>query len=138
MRQLAIPAARLRTDDLTQTRHDFDRWRRARPRGERIPESLWQKAIELARAHGVSRVSLALRLDYYALQRRAGLVPEGTRVPEPSQASFVEIALPAAAGSMRCVVEMADDRGKPMRVDLAGMSARDLAGFVRAIARSET
>jgi hypothetical protein len=33
---------------------------------------------------------------------------------------------------------MADDRGRPMRVDLAGMSARDLAGFVRAIARSET
>jgi hypothetical protein len=65
-------------------------------------------------------------------------VPEGTRVPEPSQASFVENALPGAAGSMRCVVEMADDRGKPMRVDLAGMSARDLAGFVRAIARSET
>jgi hypothetical protein len=136
MRQLAIPASPLpsESDDLTQARRDFDRWRRGRPRGERIPGALWKKAILLARSQGVSRVSQALRLDYYALQRRADLVPARTRAPEPS---FVEIALPAAAGSTRCLIELADERGRPLRVELAGVSSRDLASFVRSIARSE-
>lgn len=122
--------------DLTQTRTDFDRWRRSRPRGERIPGVLWDKATRLARDVGVSKVSLALGLDYYALQRRTGQELERTRISQP-EPSFVELSLPAPAGSARCHIELADDRGGTMRVELTGMSPQDLAAFVRGVSRTE-
>ena len=44
-------------------------WRETREAGPRIPEELWRRAGELARRHGVSRISSALRLHYYDLRR---------------------------------------------------------------------
>lgn len=45
-------------------------WRRTRERGTRIPESLWQAAVELAARYGVSKTAQVLRVDYYALKKR--------------------------------------------------------------------
>ena len=45
------------------------RKRTRRPR--RLPDGIWGAAAALAEAHGVSGVARALRLDYYALKRRA-------------------------------------------------------------------
>ena len=123
-------------DDLTQARRGFERWRRTRPRGERIPSLLWSKATSLARDLGVSKVSQALGLDYYALQRRTGHKPERTHTQQ-AEPGFVELSLPAAAGPARCHVEFADYRGRPMRVELIGMSPQDLASFVRSVSGSE-
>ena len=129
-------AATPHADDLTQARREFERWRRSRPRGERIPAELWEAAIVLAREHGVSKVSLALRLDYYALQRR--VTEPSDRVPtRPASARFVELALPSTGPSVRCLVELADERGGTVRVELSGISAHELAAFVCSIARSE-
>ena len=48
----------------------FQAWRKTRVRGERIPEPLWKAAAKVAADVGVCRVASALKLDYYALQRR--------------------------------------------------------------------
>lgn len=133
MQSLASPA---HADDVTQTRREFDRWRRSRPRGERIPSALWEAAIVLAREHGVSKVSLALRLDYYALQRRITEASELMTTTSATQAGFVELSLPTAA-PLRCQIELADHRGGTMRVELSGMSPQDLAAFVRSVSRTE-
>ncbi len=55
---------------LQQVAKRFARWRRNRVRGARIPAPLWEKAVSLGRSLGVSRVAIALGLDYYSLQRR--------------------------------------------------------------------
>src|SRR5437764_13501731 len=65
--------------------HDLARrlraWRATPRRGQRIPEDLWRAATRLARTHGVSAISSALKLGYYELQRRlrASSAPTGSR-----------------------------------------------------------
>ncbi len=123
-----------RPRDLDDGRRRFERWRRGRPRGERIPEALWRAAVDLARRHGVSKTSVALHLDYYALQRRlAGREPKR----DSEEAGLVEVSLPAPAQGARCQIEICDPSGGKVLVDVAGLSAADLASFVRQLAITE-
>ena len=55
---------------LRRLKSRFQAWRKTRVRGERIPEPLWKAAAKVAADVGVCRVASALKLDYYALQRR--------------------------------------------------------------------
>ena len=76
----------------------FRTWRANRPRGQRIPEELWEAAMELALIHGLNPTVAALRLNYYDLQRRleAGHAPRRGRARAPV---FVEVpAVPMASG----------------------------------------
>jgi hypothetical protein len=92
-------------------------------------------AAELARSHGVSRTSQALRLDYYALQRHLG----GSECePDAAAAEFVEVSLPSGACGGCCQLEFADPGGGQLRVRAWGLSARELATFVRAVAGRES
>ena len=65
-------------------------WRATRRPGQRIPEDFWQAATDLARIHGLSRTTTALKLSYYALRRRlqAGPAPSHGRGRPPV---FVEV-----------------------------------------------
>jgi hypothetical protein len=75
----------------------------------------------------VSKTSLALRLDYYALQRRLA-EPDSER--QRQEAGFVEVSLPSSVGGARCQVEISDRGGRKVRVDLAGLSVAELATLV--------
>ena len=119
--------------DLDVARREFERWRRTRPRGTRIPEALWRMALDVAREHGVSKASQTMRLDYYAVKRRLGAAAEHDRA---TTTEFVELSLPAAAA--RCQIETGDDHGDRLRVEVSGLSATDLAMFVRAVAGRDT
>ncbi|MCP4549211.1 MAG: hypothetical protein GY835_22385, partial [bacterium] len=57
-------------DRLSDVRRQFERWRKGRRRGTRIPEDLWQAAADVGRQVGVSKTAQELRLDYYTLRRR--------------------------------------------------------------------
>jgi len=45
----------------------FDQWRRGDSSTGRIPDSLWNLAVDLAREHGLSRTATALKLGHYDL-----------------------------------------------------------------------
>ena len=51
-------------------RRRFERWRRTRRRGARIPEALWASAVKAAGRYGIHRTARVLSVDYYALKRR--------------------------------------------------------------------
>ena len=116
-------------ESLAQVEEQFRRWRESRKAGGRIPPPLWAAAMELARVHGLHRISKELRLDYSGLKRRlegAG----GDVQPGKSAARFVEMfAAPAstAAGRHECVVELENARGAKMRVQLSGAGLAGLA-----------
>lgn len=121
---------------LIETSRRFERWRRARQRGERIPEALWQSALDLARCHGVSKTSQTLRLDYYAVQRR--LADCCSDQPGNDAQEFVEVSLPAVTNSTspstpQCRLEVRDGDRSTLRLELSGWSASELASFVRAV-----
>lgn len=65
---------------LERVRQRFERWRRRRQVGARIPEALWASAVKAAGRYGVHRTARALGVDYYSLKRRVeGQVPAAKR-----------------------------------------------------------
>src|ERR1700722_16549086 len=80
-------------ESIAQLQLQLNEIRSTRPRGKRLPDSVWQAAVELAREHGVYSVAHHLRLDYAGLKKRLGGVfprPQKTRKPTAeSQASAV-------------------------------------------------
>ena len=70
----------------------FERWRRNKKKGERIPESLWLEAIELVSDYPFSRVCRALHLCATDLKRhQAALSADKELTVSGSERSFVEI-----------------------------------------------
>ena len=79
-------------ESLAQLQRQLDQFRRTQPRRTKLPESLWQAAVELARQHGVYPVAHPLRLDYMGLKKRLGGVAVVRR--KASKPAFVELITP--------------------------------------------
>lgn len=131
-------AKQIRSSDLQQPQQELEAWRKMRQPGEGIPEPLWASVTALARVHGVSPVSQALRVDYYALKRRV-LGSEPVRKPQRKRAAFVELPVvsPAAASS-GCVVELAQNGARRMTIRWAGSAGSDLLALAEAFWRRES
>src|SRR6266571_2088512 len=106
----------------------------------RLPEALWQKALEAARQHGHYVVARTLGLDYSSLQKRLGgaqlerRVRRGANKDSGDRASrkkqggvsmssspaFVELARSVGVGGDEYVAEFESDSGLRMRVRWRG------------------
>ena len=106
-------------------------WRRTRRLGTRIPESLWDLALELAARHGVSRTAIALRVDYYALKKRLDAQTPPRRVGSAAAPAFVELMPPSLTAASGCVIEFENVSGAKMRIELRGSQVPDLAALGR-------
>lgn len=111
--------------DLAPVKRALEGWRKTRQHGQRIPEDLWSKVGDMARRHGVSRVSQALALDYYSLQGR---------VKDRACASdFVEVqCVPADNRAQGCTAEFEDRQGRKLLLRWASAPGPELLGVVRA------
>ena len=112
--------------DLVLGRSRFQAWRGQRTAGGRIPEALWTVATRLAKAHGVSRTSAALGLDYYSLKKRA----EAAALPRSSGPAFLELTPPVLVDK-QCRLELDNGSGATMRVQLVGYDAADVEALSR-------
>jgi len=113
--------------EIEATRLRFEEWRRRRTARERIPETLWSEAVELARRYGTWPAARALRLDYNKLKQLA-VAGEERRALNPST-TFVEVIAPGP-GVSSCIVEMENGRGARMRIEWKGAAA-DLTALSR-------
>ena len=113
--------------DLERGRSRFQAWRSQRKPGGRIPQALWVLATRLAKAHGVSRTSAVLGLDYYRLKERAEM---DASQPQSSGPAFVELPSPVLVGK-QCRFELDNGAGATMRVQLVGYDAADLEALSR-------
>ena len=140
-----------KTGDLPAgVRRRFERWRRTREVGSRIPEALWAAAVKLTGVYGIHRTAKTLRVNYYALKKRAER--EATDVDNADAggtgATFLELTpielnqsdYPGdlRAGLCECTLELEDAGGAKMRVYLKGVAMPDLAAVSRDFWRSET
>ena len=125
---------------LEGARRRFERWRRTRKRGTRIPESLWAAAVKVAGTCGISRTSSVLRVDYYSLKKR--LAQQAAAPPDVSELSsvptFMELAAPAQTVPGECILELEDTGGAKMRVHLKGFEAPDLAALTQSFRSVES
>jgi len=60
---------------IVQLQRQLDQFRSTQPRRTKLPESLWQAAVELARQHGIYPVAHPLRLGYMGLKKWLGGSP---------------------------------------------------------------
>ena len=113
---------------------ELSAWRKHRRHRQPIPEPLWQAAAVLARTHGVSPISSALRLNYYDLQRRADST--GGAAKSSATPTFVEVPVATwkpPVGDL-ATVELAHPSGS--RLILRLQNSPDLLAVVQTFLRS--
>ena len=122
-------------DPILQLQRQLDQFRSTQPHRTRLPETLWQAAVELAREHGLHPVARPLGLDYMGLKRRlAGVSVAGKKATAPA---FVELIAAHPATMAECVIEFESSVGSKMRIQWKGSSTPDWASLLRAWREAE-
>lgn len=108
--------------DLAQAAARFNQWRCSASCKGRIPDSLWNLAVDLACEHGLSRTATTLKLGYYELKKR---VAERGALAQPSPHAtvadcFVELDSAALALPCHCIIEFEKPCGSRVRIELQG------------------
>ena len=121
---------------LEGARRRFERWRRARKPGTRIPDSLWASAVKVAGTYGISRTATVLGVDYYGLKKRvdgAAAVSSRDGSDGGRRGPFVELAVAGSSGHSECILELEEAGGAKRRVHFKGVEAPDLAALSRSL-----
>src|SRR5438067_13623298 len=99
-------------EDLLQLSQRLTEWRSANPPRARLPESIWEAAVEMAQRHGLHCTTKALRMDYTRLKKRLAPVAQPLR---PTPPAFLELLAARTTGPKEYVVEWESASGR-MRV----------------------
>ena len=83
--KIAVPVP----EAIAQLQRQLEQFRSSRPGRRKLPESVWQAAVELARQYGIYAVAHPLRLDYTRLKQRLGGMPSQTG--KQHKPAFVEL-----------------------------------------------
>ena len=113
----------------------LEQFRSTQSRRTKLPESLWQAAVELARQHGVYSVARPLRLDYMRLKKRLGGSPIVRR--KATKAAFVELLAPSHAQFEEWVIEFESSGGSKMRIQWKASAPPDWTALLRAWRETE-
>ena len=122
-------------EPIAQLQLQLNEIRSTRPRGKRLPDSVWQSAVELAREHGVYSVAHHLRLDYAGLKKRLGGVSHRRR--KARKPAFVELIAPPSAMLRECLIEFEPLRGGKVRIQWKAAAPPDWMSLLRAWRETE-
>ena len=120
---------------IEQLQRQLDEFRSTQPHRTKLPETLWQAAVELARQHGVYSVAHPLRLDYVGLKKRLDGVSDPKK--KAAKPAFVELIADHAATMADCVIEFESSIGSKMRIQWKASTAPDWISLFRAWRESE-
>jgi hypothetical protein len=122
-------------EPIVHLQRQLDRFRSTRQRRTKLPEPLWEAAVELARQHGVYSVAHPLRLDYVGLKKRLDGVP----IPQKKAAktAFVELISAHQAPMPECVIEFESSKGGKMRIQWKSSTLPDWTSLLRAWREAE-
>ena len=106
------------TGQLAEAKRGFDRWRRGRKPGRRIPDRLWRMAAEAASIHGVRATARELRLNATRLKEQLHSLGQDRASEETP--GFVEFPCLGATALPECILEAEDGDGGKLRIHLKG------------------
>jgi hypothetical protein len=115
---------------ITQLQRQLEQFRSTRPTRTKLPEPLWQAAVELARQHGIHAVAHPLRLDYTRLKQRVEGI--SSRPRNPATPAFVELIGRGAATLPECVIEFESPSRSKMRIQWKAAVPPDWASLLHA------
>lgn len=118
--------------EIERVRLGFERWRKNRKKVTRIPERLWDAAVDAARLHGVNPTATALGLDYNHLKKRTGLARRSTHREKAKSPSFMELIVPSETRHFQeCTIEVENARGAKMKIHLQNVEMHELAAWIQ-------
>jgi hypothetical protein len=117
-------------EPVVQLQRQLEQFRSTRPGRTKLPESLWQAAVELARRHGVYPVAHPLGLDYTRLKERLSGSP--TVRPKATKPAFVELVTPSRAQLEEYVIEFESQGGSKMRIQWRATAPPDWTTLLQA------
>jgi len=115
---------------IAQLQRQLDQFRSTQPRRTKLPEPLWQAAVELARQHGIYSVAHPLRLDYMGLKKRLGDISAVRR--KATKPAFVELTAPCAKPLEECAIDFECPSGRKMRIHWKASAPPDWVSLLRA------
>src|SRR5215469_9044726 len=131
--QKAVP------EPIAQLQQQLMQWRSTNQPRARLPETLWNAAVELARQYGIYRTAHSLRLDYVGLKER--LHGSGARSRKAARKSpkpaFVELLAASTATLDEWVIEFESARGNKMRIQWKATMPLDWTALLRAWREAE-
>lgn len=113
-----------------QLQRQLDQFRSTQPHRTKLPEPLWQAAVELAREHGTYSVAHPLRLDYMGLKKRLGGIPGVRR--KATKPAFVELPAAQATPLHECTFDLECPSGRKMRIQWKASAPPDWISVLRA------
>jgi hypothetical protein len=114
-------------EPITHLERQLEQFRSRQTKRTKLPEPLWQAAVELAGQYGVYAVAHPLRLDYMGLRRRLAEAPSlPSKAP---RATFVELK---ATPTADCLVEFDSPKGAKMRIHWKATTEPDWTRLLRA------
>ena len=122
-------------EPILKLQRQLEEFRSSQPVRTKLPESLWQAAVELAQQYGIYPVAHPLRLDYMGLKRRLSEVspPDRQNVAAPT---FVElVAQPATLAA--CVIDFESALGAKMRIHWKAATPPDWTNLLHAWRETE-
>lgn len=135
--RLKDTSATVVAEPILQLQRQLEQFRSSHAHRARIPEALWQAAVELAHQHGLNAVAHPLRLDYMGLKRRLAAVAEIAEKKKSRTPGFVELVAPYAASGAECVIEFESQSGGKMRIQWKGSGAPEWISLLRAWREAE-
>jgi hypothetical protein len=123
-------------EPILKLQRQLEDFRSAQPVRAKLPESLWQAAVELAQQYGIYPVAHPLRLDYMGLKKRLGEVspPDRQKVAAPA---FVELVAAQPATPEACIIEFESTRGAKMRIHWKATTPPDWTKLLHAWRETE-
>jgi len=122
-------------EPIVQLQRELEQFRGSHAHRTRLPESLWQSAMELARQYGLYSVAHPLRLDYAQLKKRLGGVVTVSR--KATAPAFVELITSHQATVSEFLIEFESSRGGKMRIEWKGTAPPDWSSLLRGWRESE-
>ena len=122
-------------EPIAQLQRQLEQFRGNQSGRTKLPESLWQSAVELARQYGVFSVAHPLRLDYTRLKKRLGVAPTSQR--KATMPAFVELIAPSRSQLEECVIEFETSGGSKMRIHWKAADPPDWTALLRAWRETE-
>jgi hypothetical protein len=117
-------------EPIAQLRRQLEQFRNSQQGRTKLPESLWQAAVELARQHGVYPVAHPLGLDYTRLKKCLGGSPTFRR--KATKPAFVELVAPSRAQLEEYVIEFESSGGSKMRIQRKATTPPDWTTLLQA------
>ena len=123
-------------EPILQLQRQLEDFRSSQPGRVKLPDSLWQAAVELARQYGLWPVAHPLRLDYMGLKKRLGEIspPDRQKAAAPA---FVELVAAQPAVPEACVIEFESPRGAKMRIHWKATTLPDWTSLLQAWRETE-